>query len=54
MEALEKVKARFESFPAIFKNTFVGKSVFGNLMNTYAEEEGIMSQPRKLLISSLT
>ena len=35
-------------------NTLVSKNDIGDLMKTYAEEERIMSQPRKMLISSLT
>ena len=46
--------ARFANFPPIFKNTLVSKNDSDNLTKTYAEEEGKMSQPRKLLISSLT
>ena len=33
-------------------NILVSKNDIGDLMKTYAEEEGIMSQPRKMLISS--
>ena len=32
----------------------ISKNDTGELMKTYAEEEGILSQPRKLLISSFT
>ena len=38
----------------MFKNTLLSKGDIGDLIKTYAEEEGIMSQPRKMLISSFT
>ena len=37
-----------------FENTSVCKNDIGDLMKSYAEEERIMSQPRKMLISSFT
>ena len=47
------MKATFANFPPIFKNTLVSKNDIGDLMKTHCEEEeGIMSQPRKKLISS--
>ena len=54
IEVPESLKANFANFPPIFKNTLVSKNDIGDLMKTYAEEGGIMSQPRKKLISSLT
>ena len=54
IEVPENLRANFANFPPIFKNTLVSKNVIGDLMKTYAEEEGIMSQPRKMLISSFT
>ena len=36
----------------MFKNTLVSKSDIGDLMKNYAEEERLLSQPRKMLISS--
>ena len=54
IELPENLRANFANFPPIFKNTFVSKNDIGDLMKTYAEEEGIMSQPRKRLISSFT
>ena len=53
-EVPEKLIGNFANFPPIFKNTLVSKNNIGDLMKTYAEEEGIMSQPRKMLISSFT
>ena len=50
----EKLRVNFANFPPIFKNTLVSKNDIGDWMKTYAEEEGIMSQLRKMLISSFT
>ena len=54
IEVPEKLRANFSNFPPILKNTLVSKIDNGDLMETYAEDEGIMSQPRKMLISSFT
>ena len=40
--------------PPVLRNTLVSKNDIGDWMKTYAEEEGILSQPRKQLISSCT
>ena len=53
IEIPENLRASFANFPPIFKNTLVSKSDNGGLMKTYAEEEGIMCQARKMLISSV-
>ena len=53
IEVPEILRSKFDTFPPIFKNTLVSKNDIGDLMKTYAEE-GIMSQPRKMLISSFT
>ena len=52
IEVPENLRANFANFPPIFKNTLVSKNDIGDLMKTYAEEERIMSQPGKMLISS--
>ena len=52
IEVPEKMRTNFPNFPSIFKNTLVSKNDNGDLMKTYARKEGIMSQPRKMLISS--
>ena len=44
----------FANFSPIFKKTLVSKNDNGDLMKTYAEEEAILSQPRKMLIPSFT
>ena len=54
IEVHENSRANFANFPPIFKNTLVTKSEIGDLMKNYAEEERILSQPRKILISSFT
>ena len=54
IEVPENLRAIFANFPPIFKNTLVSKSDIGDLMKNYAEEERLLSQPRKMLISSFT
>ena len=54
IEVLENLRANFANFPPMFKNTSVSKSDFGVLMKDYAEEERLLSHPRKMLISSFT
>ena len=48
----EHLKAYFANFPAVFKNTVVSRNDIGALMKEYAEREGILSQPRRMLITS--
>ena len=52
LKVLEHLKPYFANFPPIFKNTVVSKNDIVDLIKEYAEKEGIMSQPRKMLISS--
>ena len=52
IEVPEELKNKFANFPSIFKNTNVGRHDIGSLMKVYAEKEGLLSQPRKMLISS--
>ena len=52
IEVPKKLRTEFDKFPPTFKNTLVSKSDIGDLMKNYDEEEGKMSQPRKLLTSS--
>ena len=54
IEVPENLRSNFANFPPIFKNTLVSKSDFGELMKNYAEEEKLLSQPRKMLISCFT
>ena len=48
----EQLRDYFSNFSPIFKNTVVSRDDIGNLMKEYAEKEGIMAQPRRILISS--
>ena len=50
----ENLRSKILNFPPIFKNTSVSKSDIGDLMKNHAEEERLLSQPRKMLISSFT
>ena len=52
IEVPEKLRSKFDNFPTIFKSTLVSNSDIGDLMKNYAEEERLLSQPRKMLISS--
>ena len=52
IEVPEELKKKFANFPAIFKNTNAGRHDIGLLMKDYAEKEGLLCQPRKMLISS--
>ena len=54
IEVHGSLRSKFNNFPAIFKNTLVSKSDIGDLMKNYAEEQRILSQPQKMLISSFT
>ena len=51
IEGSEVLKKKFANFPPIFKNTNVGRHDIGSLMKDYAEKEGLLCQPRKMLIS---
>ena len=52
IEVPEVLKKQLANFPPIFKNTKVGGHDIGSLMKDYAEKEGILCQPCKMLISS--
>ena len=54
IEVPENMRSKFVNFPPIFRNTLVSKSDIGDLMKSYAEEERLLSQPQKVLISSFT
>ena len=53
-EEPENLRVDFANFPPIFKNTLVSESDIGDLIENYAEEKRLLSQPRKMLISSFT
>ena len=48
------LRQKYDNFTVIFNNTLVGKSDIWDLMKNFAEEERLMSQSRKMLISSFT
>ena len=50
IEVPENLRENFANFSPVLKNILVSKNDIGDLVKTYAEEEGIMSQPRKMLI----
>ena len=52
IEVPEELKKKVNNFPPIFKNTNVGQHDIGSLIKDYAEKEGLLCQPRKMLISS--
>ena len=52
IEVSERLRDYFSNFPPIFKKTVVSRNDIGDLMKEYAEKEGIMPQPRRMLISS--
>ena len=52
IEVPEHLRSYFSNFPPIFKNTVVSREDIGNLMREYAEKENVMTQPRRMLISS--
>ena len=54
IEVPDNLRANFAYFPPTFKNTLVSKSDIGDLMKNYAEEERLLSQPRKMLLTSFT
>ena len=54
IEVFENLRANFANFPPIFKNNLLSRSDIGDLMKNYAEEEGLLSEPRKMLLSSFT
>ena len=54
IEVPENLRANFANLPPMIKNTLVNKSDIGDLMKKYAEEERLLSQPRKMLIPGFT
>ena len=54
IEVPEKLRENFANFPPVLKNLLVSKNDIGDLKKAYAEEEVIMYQFRKMLISSFT
>ena len=54
IEVPENLRPKINNFPPIFNNTLVSRSDIGDLIRNYAEEESLLSQIRKMLISSFT
>ena len=54
IEVPENFRSNFVNFPPKFRNTLVSRNDIGDLMKNYAEEERLLSQPRKMLISKFT
>ena len=52
IEVPEELKKKIANFPPISKNTNVGRHDIGLLMEEYAEKEGLLCQPRKMLTST--
>ena len=52
IEVPEHLRDYFSNFSATFKNTVVSRDDIGNLIKQYPEEENIMVQPKRMLISS--
>ena len=50
IEVPEHLRDCFSNFPPNFKNTVVSRNDIGDLMEGFAEKEGIMSPPRRRLI----
>ena len=54
IEVPENLRPKCNKFAPIFKNTLVSRSDIRDLIKNYAEVERLLSQPRKMLISSFT
>ena len=48
------MRAKFANFPPIFRNNLVSKNDFKVVIKTYAEDEGIKCEPRKMVTSLFT
>ena len=51
IEVPEELRKKFADFAPFFKTTNVGRHEIGLLMKDYNEKEGLLCQPRKMLIS---
>ena len=52
LRVTENLRENSESFSPFFKNKFVSRSDIGDFSNKYAEENKLITQPRRLFISS--
>ena len=48
----DELKAKFSNFPPAFKNMDASRNDIGEYMKTYAEENDLLKQPQRKLISS--
>ena len=48
----DELKAKFFNFPPILKNNNATRNDIGEYMKTYAEENDLLKQPLRMLISS--
>ena len=51
IEVPENLSEAFANVPPIFKNISFGRDDIGPFMIKYAEKQGLLSQPRRLLIT---
>ena len=47
----DNLEEKFEAFPPIFKKTLASRSELSEFMKTYAEENKLLTQPQRLLMS---
>ena len=52
IEVPENLQEDFVNFPPIFKNVIVGRDEIGPFLKEYADKERLLTEPRRLLISS--
>ena len=50
----DELKAKFSNFPSIFKNIDVTRNDIGEYLKTDAEENDLLKQPQRMLISSFS
>ena len=48
----DELKANISNFPPVFQNVLVIRNYIGEKMKTYAEENNLLKQPQRMLISS--
>ena len=52
LSVLKHLQSYFQHFPPIFKNCFVSEDDIGEYMKSYADQQGLLPQPSRMLISS--
>ena len=53
IEVPDELKPRFSEMPPIFKNVTVGRDDIGDVMRSFAEENDLLTKPRRMLIGSM-